>query len=287
MTYAFLMRRTAATEAISFQPSASGGRIVRSSVWQCSFPIQRITTMRHRLALLVLSLLLLFSPSLVLGSEAGPGVSSDEVLNRLKEGNLRFATGHSAHPHADLARMTDTASHGQHPVVTVLSCSDSRVPVELLFDQGIGDVFVVRVAGNVCAVDELGSIEYGADHLGTPVLVVLGHTHCGAVTAVATGAEVHGHIRPLVDHIKPALDKAQHSHPELHGEALVPAAIEANVWQAIEDVLNQSPVVRQRAKDHKLKVVGAIYEIENGSVKWLGEHPKTPQLLAQPAATQH
>jgi len=117
----------------------------------------------------------------VLASGVGASLPSpDEALENLKSGSIRFASGKSVHPRATASRLKETFSDGQHPFSTVITCSDSRVPVERIFDQGIGDVFVIRVAGNVCDVDEIGSIEYEVDHLGTPVLVILGHRNCGA-----------------------------------------------------------------------------------------------------------
>ena len=205
------------------------------------------------------------------GSEGGATLTPQQVLDGLKDGNSRYVEGKSVHPNLDSARREATAKDGQHPNVTILSCSDSRVPVELLFDQGIGDVFVVRVAGNVCNVDEAGSIEYGVDHVGTPLLVVLGHSGCGAVTAVTMDAELHGNVAPLVAGIRPAVVRAKKEHPELHGKDLVPAAIEANVRQSIDDLLKISPVVRERVKDGKLKVVGALYDLKSGKIRWLGE----------------
>jgi carbonic anhydrase len=151
--------------------------------------------------------------------------------------------------------------------------------VEIVFDQGIGDIFAIRVAGNVCGTDEMGSIEYAEEHLGSPLLVVLGHTECGAVTAATVGAEVHGNVKPVIDRIAPAVRQAHIAHPELSGKALVPCAIEANVWQGVEDLLKKSPATRHRVEAGKLKVVGAIYDVKDGQVKWLGEHPQQSQLL--------
>ena len=127
----------------------------------------------------------------------GPGISPDQALARLKEGNARFVSDTPARPNLAGKRLL-TSQNGQSPYAIVLSCADSRAPVELVFDQGIGDLFVIRVAGNVAATDEIGTAEYGADHLNVPLMVVLGHTQCGAVTAVAQGAEVHGNIPALV-----------------------------------------------------------------------------------------
>jgi methyl-accepting chemotaxis protein len=235
---------------------------------------------RHIAQLLCLGLILIAALPPAHANDAGPGLSPEQAVQRLKDGNARFTSGKPEHPDADADRIADTAKNGQHPFVTVVGCSDSRVPVELIFDQGIGDVFVVRVAGNVCDVDEIGSVEYGTDHLGTPLLVVLGHTQCGAVTAVTTGAEVHGNIPPLVENIKAAVAAAQKSHPDLHGKDLVPAAIEANVWQAMDDLFRTSPITREGVKSDNLKVIGAIYEIETGKVNWLGQHPELSRLLA-------
>ncbi len=202
-----------------------------------------------------------------------------EALDKLKSSNVRFSSGQSTHSNISAERRKQVTTGGQHPFATIIACSDSRVPVEILFDQGVGDIFVIKVAGNVCNTDEIGSIEYGVDHLGTPVMVVLGHTHCGACTAVATGADVHGCIPDLIAPIRPALEKVQAAHPDLHGKALVPALVEANVWKAIEDLLLRSSSTRERTKDGRVKVVGAVYNIETGTIKWMGTHPEQDSLL--------
>lgn len=226
-----------------------------------------------------LALVVMFAP-FILASSQGSGISGDDALAKLKEGNARFSGGTVAHPNCDPARRSLTAAQGQAPFVTILSCSDSRVPVELLFDTGIGDVFVVRVAGNVADTDEIGSMEYGVDHLGTPLLVVLGHTKCGAVTATVQEAQVEGHIPSLIGKIEPAVEKAKADHPSLGRDALVEEAIKANVWQAIEDTLSQSEIIRKRAIAGKVKVVGALYDIEKGTVNFLGPHPDQAKILA-------
>ncbi len=212
-------------------------------------------------------------------SAAARSTVSADVLRALERGNADFTTGHAHHPHQDNARLLETAK-GQKPQVTILSCSDSRVPAEILFDEGIGDVFSVRVAGNVADTDELGTIEYGVDHLGTPLLVVLGHTSCGAVTAVATGAVVHGHIPQLVDNIQAAVDRAKTKNPTLDPTALVGPAIVENVWQSIADIIQKSESVRARVEDGRVRVVGAVYHLDDGKVEWLGEHPTQRRLVA-------
>ena len=202
-------------------------------------------------------------------SEASHPVSPEQAMQMLREGNQRFALGQPKHPNASFSRRLVTTTNGQAPFATVIACSDSRVPVEILFDQGIGDLFVIKVAGNVGDTDEIGSAEYGVDHLGTPVLMILGHTYCGAVTAVATGAEVHGSIPELVDNIVPAVERARHAHPDAETPALINAAIEENVWQAIDDILAKSHAISERAEAGKVLVVGAVYDILTGRVRIL------------------
>jgi carbonic anhydrase len=231
--------------------------------------------------MIIMISILLWIPSLPWASGEGPGISPEQALSQLKEGNERYARWSSRHPNQGPDRRKETVDKGQKPFATILSCSDSRVPVEVVFDSGIGDLFVVRVAGNVADVDEIGSMEYGVDHLGTPVLLVLGHTRCGAVTAVAQKAEVHGSIPQLVDNIIPAVARARKAHPDLAPDGLVEEAVRENTWQSIEDTLKNSEAIRKRVREGKVKVVAAIYDLENGKVTWLGSHPNEKTLVAQ------
>ncbi|MEZ6192499.1 MAG: carbonic anhydrase [Phycisphaerales bacterium] len=217
------------------------------------------------------------------GAKPGP----DEAVALLKDGNQRFVNGESIHPHTDASRLAQAGSEnqGDHAFATVITCSDSRVPVERLFDAGVMDIFVIRVAGNVCDTDEIGSIEYGLAHVNTPVLVVLGHKQCGAVTAVTAAVQGHGHqlernIPPLVDNIAPAVQRAIAANPNAEGGELVEAGIEENVWQSIEDLFRESPATRELVKSGKTKVLGAIYNVGTGEVEWLPE-AKTKQVLAK------
>jgi carbonic anhydrase len=228
-------------------------------------------------------LLLAAAPPVSASGKAGAvKPSPDEIIKMLKAGNARFVSGKAKHPHADTARLKQAGSEdqGDHAYATVITCSDSRVPVEILFDAGIMDIFVVRVAGNVCNVDEVGSIEYGLAHVHTPVLVVLGHTQCGAVTAVTNAVQGHGgplerNIPPLVAPIKPAVERAIAAHPDLKGKAIIPFAIEENVRQGIEDLFMKSPSTRNLVKDGKVKVVGAIYDVGTGKVSFMPESEAT------------
>lgn len=206
-------------------------------------------------------------------------LSPDQALERLMRGNERFVTGKPIHPNQDAFRRSSTGKEGQRPYATILGCSDSREPVELIFDAGVGDLFVVRVAGNTTYADQAGTIEYGAEHLGVPLLVVLGHTKCGAVSAVINGDHVGGNIPALVANIIPAANKAKADNPSLAGAELIDKAIVANTWQSIEDLFKQSPEVRGLVQSGKMKVVGGVYDLEHGTVNWMGEHPKQAELL--------
>jgi carbonic anhydrase len=213
-------------------------------------------------------------------SPAAGGVTPDAAMARLVSGNRRFRDDQSSHPRQQAAQREETVTQGQHPFAIVLSCSDSRVPPEMLFDQGIGDLFVVRVAGNVAATDEIATVEYGAEHLGAPLCVVMGHTRCGAVTAVVNGDHVTPNIAELVRPIVPAVESARRENPGLTGNPLIAAAIRTNVWRSISDLLTHSETVRELVRTKKLKVVGAFYDFQTGAVEFMGEHPHQAQLLA-------
>ncbi len=201
---------------------------------------------------------------------------SDKALKMLQEGNDRFFSGKSKHPNMDKNRLIQAGKESQadHAYATVITCSDSRVPVETIFDAGVMDIFVIRVAGNVCDTDEAGSIEYGLAHVKTPVMVVLGHTQCGAVTAVTHAVQGKGHalernIPPLVDNIEPAVHRAIEIYPHAQEEEIIPLAIEENVWISIRDLFMKSPATRDLVKNGAVKVVGAIYDVGTGKIHWL------------------
>lgn len=204
--------------------------------------------------------------------------SPEEALALLMEGNKRFYEGNALHPHMDTKRLilASQVNQADYAYATVIGCADSRVPVELIFDVGIMDLFVVRVAGNVCNADECGCIEYGLAHVYCPLLVILGHTQCGAVTAAAHAVQGHDealerNIPYLVDAIKPAVKRAMTLHPEKHGGEIIPYAVEENVWEGVEDLFMASPTCRELMRQGKVKVVGAVYEMETGRVRWLPE----------------
>ena len=213
-------------------------------------------------------------------SETKSEISPDAALSMLKEGNSRFVNGHARHPNLSAARRRQTAKKGQKPFAVVLACSDSRELVEEIFDRGIGDIFTVRDAGNIATQTDIGSIEYAVYHLGTPLVVVMGHSQCGAVTATVQGGEAPPNIKAIMDYISPALAKVKAANPGKTGEALIVEVIKANVWQGMEDILKNSPIVRKKIKDGKVKLVGAFSDINSGKVSWMGPHPQQAQLLS-------
>jgi len=233
--------------------------------------------MKRCLAVILL-ILTLSVPALA--SSGGLAMPADEALQMLKDGNARYADGKSVHAHQGADRRAETATGGQHPFATVIGCSDSRAPLEVVFDQGVGDLFIIRVAGNVAGADELGSIEYGVGHLGTPVVLVLGHTGCGAVTAAVENAKVHGNISALINQIKPAVAKAKAWTPTASGKDLLAKSIQANVWLTMESILRKSPEVREYVQDGRALLVGGIYDLTSGKVSWLGPHPEQGKIIA-------
>ncbi|MBC7784528.1 MAG: carbonic anhydrase [Burkholderiales bacterium] len=208
--------------------------------------------------------------------------TADEVIETLRDGNRRFTSGDAVHPRADQDRRSQTYSDGQNPIVSLLSCADSRVPPELIFDAGIGDLFVIRIAGNVADTDEIATIEYGVGHLHTPLVVVMGHTKCGAVGAIVDGADLHGHLAALTDNIRPAAARVREENPTLKGQSLINKVVRANVFQSIEDLVANSAEMRTLIEKKQVKVVGAVYDINSGFIDWLGEHPRQKEILSAP-----
>lgn len=195
-------------------------------------------------------------------------VSADEALHRLKAGNERFLAGTAKFPTVQKEILADLAK-GQHPYATILACSDSRVPPELIFDAGFGELFIIRVAGNVLSPEIAASLQYAGRHLHTPLFVVLGHTGCGAVGAAIDtrlhGTRQHSRIQLLVDNILPGLADLD---PQLTLEAMFAQAVEANVRWSMRQILD-TPEGRERQADGSMKLVGAVYEIETGCVRFL------------------
>jgi carbonic anhydrase len=200
----------------------------------------------------------LAAPTVRAGEEPDDGTPGD-ALRRLREGNGRFVDGKVLEPHRDDARLAAVAAK-QAPFAAILGCADSRVPPEILFDAGVGDLFVVRVAGNVATPEEVASLEFGTLVLGARAIVVLGHTRCGAVDAALAGKPVPGQISVLFQHIAPGLDRA---HPDLD------AAVEANARAQQRKLLAGSPVIADLSERGTLAVAAAVYDLATGAVRML------------------
>ncbi len=239
--------------------------------------------MKHKLSYLFVPLLLATvaaaqapapAPQTAHHAAAKPAAPpADTIWADLMAGNQRFMAGKIQT--RDLVSLRQSLAKGQHPKAIVLSCSDSRVPPELLFDQSLGDLFVVRSAGNIADAIGLGSMEYAFDHLGSTVLVVLGHSKCGAVTAAMSGEKMPtSNLQALVDQIAPAVAKVKNS---AKGDALVESEIQENVHQSARDVLAHSEVLRHAKEEGKLTVYEAEYELDTGKVVRLDKPDKTVQ----------
>ena len=194
--------------------------------------------------------------------------TAGEALARLKEGNERFVAGHARFPTVQKEVLAQLAT-GQEPYATILGCSDSRVPPELVFDAGFGELFVVRVAGNVLGPSILGTLQYAATHLRTPLFVVMGHEGCGAVQAAIEtrflGTVHKSRIAILLEDILPALDGLDGRQPHA---TLMHAAVEANVRHAVAQV-RATPEGQARRASGDMKLVGAVYDLESGRVRFL------------------
>lgn len=182
------------------------------------------------------------------------------ALKRLMDGNQRFVHQLSEHRNQSQARMKEVAQ-AQHPFAALLSCADSRVAPEILFDEGIGDLFDIRIAGNIVTPEVLGSLEYAVDFLGTPLIMVLGHERCGAVTAAVQGKRLSGHISSFVKAIKPAISKIEGTSDDLVDKAVV-----ANVHYQVQKLKQNSTILSQRLLDGKLRIVGGRYDLDTGEV---------------------
>jgi carbonic anhydrase len=189
-------------------------------------------------------------------------------MDQLIKGNQRFAAGKAKHGHQS-AKYRQELAGGQHPVATVVGCSDSRVPVELVFDQGFGDLFVVRVAGNVIDTNAMGSVEYAVHHLHTPLIVVVGHEGCGAVTSALMSAEDRSQeakaIQDLLNQIEPAVKDLD---PKLAPSDRLHQGVEANVRQSVQQLQASADLMQPHEGDAPM-VVGAVYDLTTGKVRFL------------------
>lgn len=206
-------------------------------------------------------------------------ISAQEALARLQEGNQRFASDEPRR--STLGRETRPADvmAGQEPFAIILGCSDSRVPAEIIFDQGLGDLFVIRVAGNIVAPSQVGSIEFAAARFGTRLVVVLGHSRCGAVLSTLEEMERPAenrspNLRSIVDRIRPTIEGLVEAATDDDRDALVRRAVRANIRASADHLRHGSQVLEQLIQDDGLLVVGAEYSLENGAVTFFDGMPQ-------------
>jgi carbonic anhydrase len=206
-------------------------------------------------------------------------ISADAALERLRKGNARFATDLSLR--VTTRRKRRELASGQEPFAIVLGCSDSRVPAEIVFDQGLGDLFVIRVAGNIVAPSQIGSVEFAADRFKTRLVVVLGHSNCGAILATLEqlqrpSAEQSAGLRSIVDRIRPAVQDLLRSEQDHSGEALLGEAVRANIRLSANQLRHGSEILEHLIKREGLVVTGAEYSLETGVVTFFDGVPDSP-----------
>jgi carbonic anhydrase len=226
--------------------------------------------MEKKLASCFVAVSLLAASQFALAADPGhpeqPTVAPAEAISKLKEGNGRYAGGNLQHPGQTTERRTEL-SKSQHPFAIIVSCSDSRVPPEIVFDQGLGDLFVLRVAGNVIDDHGLGSIEYAVDHLSVRLILVLGHQSCGAVKAaketIAAKGKAPGHIQSLVTAIQPAVEATVKDDLD--------TTVKANVKHVVDALGSSTPILKAKVDSGEVKVIGGYYSLDTGAVSFLDE----------------
>jgi carbonic anhydrase len=215
----------------------------------------------------VLGLILVSGGTCALAADKGVGVSADEALGRLMDGNRRYVEQKMGACGRTTREIRTALVKDQKPYAVILSCSDSRVPPEIIFDQTLGEIFVIRVAGNVPDPVVLGSIEYAVEHIGSPLIMVLGHERCGAVTAAV---EAHGNgggnIGAIVGKIVPAVRIAGQEAKGKSNEELVEKAVDHNIRLTAENIIRHSPLIAERIIQGKVKIVKAKYDLDDGTV---------------------
>lgn len=211
--------------------------------------------------LLTFLIICLCTGNMALAEEHASGMNAKESLQKLIEGNNRYVTAKMTHPNQSAEKRTELTK-GQKPFAIILSCSDSRVPPEVIFDQGLGDLFIIRDAGNIIDNVALGSIEYAVEHLGTPLIMVLGHKKCGAVTAATKGEMTNTHIDSIIEAIKPAVDKNKGTKGDIVDETA-----RTNVKMVIDNLKQSKPVIEEFFKEGKVSIVGGYYDLDSGKVE--------------------
>ena len=218
----------------------------------------------------VLAAAIAATAGIAFASAGGVGVNAEEALQKLMDGNQRFVESKMTATALCDVTAREKLAKGQKPYAIILSCSDSRVPPEIIFDKALGEIFVVRVAGNVADPIVLGSIEYAAEHIGSPLVMVLGHERCGAVTAtVDAHGKPEGNIGSIVKAIQPSAKKAQEKCKGKDKAEIVECAVKVNAQAVAGDLTKNSKVLAHMVKEGKLKIVSATYDLDDGNVTLL------------------
>ena len=199
-------------------------------------------------------------------------ILASEALNQLRSGNQRFASGNPTH-HLGIIKRTELLM-GQFPKAVIIGCSDSRVPAEIVFDQGLGDLFVIRIAGNIVAPSQIGSVEFAVEQFGTRLIVVLGHSQCGAIKAAIDiiknpDTQHSRNMSSIVDRIKPAIKDIDFSDWSNSQDKLAALAVRANISFSISQLRDGSSILEQSIQDSGVEIIGAEYSLENGLVTFL------------------
>lgn len=204
-----------------------------------------------------------------LDKAAQQALTPEGAIELLKQGNDRFVNNLKAN--RDLLQQANSTVAGQFPFAIILSCIDSRTSAELIFDQGLGDIFSARIAGNIINDDILGSMEFACKLAGSKLIVVLGHSHCGAVKGACSDAKLE-HLTGLLDKIKPSVEAVRKESAELEGDELVQQVAEANVKATVEQITQNSQVLKEMIDNGEIGIVGGMYDIESGHVEFFPGH---------------
>lgn len=210
-------------------------------------------------------------------AEEHDAVPMGDVLAELTAGNRRFISGRPAHARQSVSRLAAMGGKGEQPRVCILTCTDARIAPEVIFDQGIGDLHTLRVAGNVAGKDVIASLELALEENNTGVCVVLGHTGCTVITSVLEGKRLASLLHPVAN----AVTRTRRYNPSLRGEALHGECARVNVWQSTEDMLRGSEMIATRVRTGILKLTGAVYHTDTGMVEWLGSYPGALSILRE------
>lgn len=203
--------------------------------------------------------------------ETQKGLSPQLALDILKEGNARFVNNVKAH--RNLLEQVNETSEGQFPFAAILSCIDSRTSAELIFDQGLGDVFSIRIAGNILNEDILGSMEFACKSAGSKLIVVLGHTKCGAIEAACNGLGPGGHISNLLQKIKPAIERETETKTDRNSsnKLFLRNVTVNNVFITVQQVREQSPILKEMEDSKQIKIIGGLYDLDTGHVTFYNQ----------------